>query len=80
MGQLVGGGGHSPLLFISLRHEYTGTSMAISMGQTPLVVQLASLVGWVKFPNWLIWVTNVSQGSLIVSIGHIGVYLQYRDK
>ena len=35
---------------------------------------------WVKFPNWLIWVTNVSQGSLIVSIGHIGVYMQYSDK
>ena len=43
--------------------------MAISIGQTPLVVQLASLVGWVKFPNWLKGVTDVSQGSLIVSIG-----------
>ena len=37
-----------------------------------LIVQLASLVGGVKFPNLLIWVNNVSQGSLIVSIGHTG--------
>ena len=49
-------------------------TLAISIGPDPLVVQLASLVGFVKFSNWLIWLTNVSQGSLIVSIGHIGVY------
>ena len=54
--------------------------MAISIGQTPLVVQLASHVGWVKFPNWLILFTNVSPGSLKVSTGHIAVHTQVRDK
>ena len=54
--------------------------MAISIGQTPLVVQLASLVGWVKFPNWLILFTNVSPGSLKVSTGHIAVHTQVCDK
>ena len=82
MGQLVGGGeGRS---FSSapcqLGAGIIRNTLAISIGQDPLVVQLASLVRWVKFSNWLIWVTNVPQGSKIVSIVHIGMYMQYRDK
>ena len=55
-------------------------TLEISIGQKLPVVQLASLVKLVKFPNWLTWVTNVSQGSLIVSVGHMGMYMQYRNK
>ena len=31
-----------------------------------------------KFPNWLIWVTNVKLGSLIVYAGYVGVDMQSR--
>ena len=81
MGQLVGEGGGGVRSFSSASYQLgTGiirNSMAISIGQTPLVVQLASHVGWVKFPNWLILFTNVSPGSLKVSTGHIAVHTHY---
>ena len=70
MGQLVG----VKVILLCSMSALGRNTLAISIGQGPLVVQLASLVGFVKFFNWLIRVTNVSPGSLIVSIGHMGMY------
>ena len=80
MGQLGGRGGRGHSAPSQLGAGIIRNTLAISIGQKPPVVQLVSRVKFVKFSNWLLWVTNVSQGSLIVSIGHTGVYLQYRDK
>ena len=78
MGQRGGGGGRS---FSSAPYQ-TETGIfrnfyGNSHWSASLIVQLASLVGWVKLSNLSMWGINVSHGSLIVSIGHVGVDMQY---